>query len=186
MVDSPGRGNVNILTFATACVVGGSATGLALAVIGGLVPTLPSTGFAVAGVIAFSCVALLRDLGMVRFWMPENRRQVRQTVLRHRPLVGDVMFGFELGTGARTYVPATAPYLVALAVITLGDGVMAGLATGIGFGLGRGLVVVDRTLHSDRGRWDTTMRHLRQLWPLIGLALAAALILILVTGTPGI
>ena len=186
MVDSPGRGNVNILTFATACVVGGSTTGLALAVLGGLIPTPHSPGFAVAGVIALSFIALLRDLGITRFWMPENRRQVRQTVLRLRPLVGDAMFGFELGTGARTFVPATAPYLVAAAVLTLGDGIMPGLATGVGFGLDRGLVVVDRMLRRDRDRWDSTMRYLRQLWPFISLAMTSALLLGLVSGTVGV
>ena len=85
MVDSPGRGPLNILTFTTACIVGGSVTGLALAVLGGLVPASPPPGPAIAGVIVLSCVALLRDLGVVRFWMPENRRQVRQAVLRHPP-----------------------------------------------------------------------------------------------------
>ena len=185
MVDSPGRGNINVLTFAAACVVGGSTTGLALAVIGGLIPTLPSPGFAVAGVIALSCIALLRDLGITRFWIPENRRQVRQTVLRLRPLVGDAMFGFELGTGARTFVPATTPYLVAVTVLALGDGIMPGLAAGVGFGLGRGLVVVDRMLRADRDSWDSTMRYLRQLWPLIALVMTVALLLLLVSGTVG-
>ena len=93
-----------------------------------------------------SSIALLRDLGVVRFRMPENRRQVRQTVLRLRPMVGDAMFGFELGTGTHTFVLATAPYLVAAAVLVFGDGIAPGLATGVGFGLGRGLVVVDRRL----------------------------------------
>ena len=185
MVDSPGRGPLNILAFATACVVGGSTTGVALAVLGGLAPVSPPPGPAVAGVIVLACVALLRDLGVVRFWMPENRRQVRQTVLRHRPLVGDAMFGFELGTGARTYLPATAPYLVALAVIILGEGTGPGLATGAAFGLSRGLVVADRALHKDRDRWDKALQHYRRLLPVIGLAVSAALLLILATGSAG-
>ena len=140
MVNSPGRGWFNVFAFASASIVGGSATGAALAVVGGLVPVSPPVGVTVAGVVVLFCVALARDLGVVRFWMPENRRQVRQAVLRHRPVVGDLMFGFELGTGARTFVPATAPYLIAVAVVVVADGLIPGLVAGAGFGLGRGLV----------------------------------------------
>ena len=100
---------------------------------GGLLPVSPPVDAIVAGVAVLFCVALVRDLGVVRFWMPENRRQVRQTVLRLRPVVGDLMFGFELGTGARTFVPATAPYLVALSVIVVADGFISGLVAGAGF-----------------------------------------------------
>ncbi len=115
MVDSPERGWFNVFVFAAACVLGGVTTGMALAVAGGLLPISPPPEVMVAGLAVLFCVALARDLDLVGFWLPENRRQVRQTVLRLRPVVGDVMFGFELGTSARTYVPATAPYLVALA-----------------------------------------------------------------------
>ena len=151
-------------------------------VLGGLLPVSPPAGTPVVGVAVLFCVALARDLGMVRFWMPENRRQVRQTVLRLRPVVGDLMFGFELGTGARTFVPATAPYLVAVAVIVVPDGPISGLATGAGFGLGRGLVVVDRMLRRDRERWDATMKRFNKVWPLTGLVTAVVLLLALVTG----
>lgn len=182
MVDSPGRGWFNVLAFAGACVVGGTTTGTLLAVAGALLPASPPAGAAVTGVAVLFCVALARDLGVVRFWMPENRRQVRQTVLRLRPVVGDLMFGFELGTGARTYVPATAPYLAAVAVLVVADGLIPGLATGAGFGLGRGLVVVDRMLHQDRKRWDETMKRRNKAWPLVGLVLAFAVLLALVIG----
>ena len=181
MVDSPGRGWFNVFGFAGACVVGGCTTGAVLAVVGGILPLSPPVGAVVAGVVVLFCVALVRDLGVVRFWLPENRRQVRQTVLRLRPVVGDLMFGFELGTGARTFVPATAPYLVALSVIVVADGLIPGLAAGAGFGLGRGLVVVDRTLRQDRERWDQATKRLHKVWPLVGLVMAVALLLTLVT-----
>lgn len=183
MVDSPGRGPRNILAFAAACVLGGSVTGFALAVLGGLVPVSPPPGPAAAGLAVLACLALLRDLGVVRFWMPENRRQVRQSVLRLRPLAGDIMFGFEMGTGARTYVPAASPYLIILVVVAFGDGVVPGLATGAAFGLSRGLVIVDRSLHRNRAGWDSALEHNQRLLPLIGLATAVPLtILLLATG----
>lgn len=181
MVDSPGRGPRNILVFAAACVLGGLVTGFSLAVLGGLIPVTPPPGPAVAGLSVLACLALLRDLGVIRFWMPENRRQVRQTVLRLRPLVGDIMFGFEMGTGARTYVPAAAPYLIILVVVVFGEGVVPGLATGAAFGLCRGLVVADRSLHRNRAGWDAALERHQRLLPLIGLATAVPLIILLAT-----
>ena len=138
----------------------------------------------VAGLAVLFCVALARDLGLVGFWLPENRRQVRQTVLRLRPVVGDVMFGFELGTGGRTYVPATAPYLAAVAVIVASDGFVPGLVVGAGFGLGRGLVVVDRMLRRNRERWDQTVKLYAKALPVVGLVATAALLLALLTHGP--
>ena len=184
MVDSPGRGWSSVCVFAGACVVGGVTTGLAVAVAGGLLPVSPPSEVLAVGVAVLFCVALARDLGLVRFWLPENRRQVRQTVLRLRPVVGDVMFGFELGTGARTYVPATAPYLAAIAVVVAADGFVPGLVAGAGFGLGRGLVVVDRMLRRDRQRWDRIVkRHVRAL-PVVGLVMTVALLFAVLTNGP--
>ena len=183
MVDSPGRGWFSIFAFVSASVVGGFLTGLALAVLGALVPWSPSPGVAAAGVAVFFCVALARDRRLIRIRMPENRRQVRQTVLRLRPVVGDVMFGFELGTGARTFVPASAPYAVALTVIVMAEAVPA-MIVGAGFGLGRGLVVVDRVLHKDRNEWDQTMKRFERWWPLVGLVTASALLLALALAEP--
>ena len=182
MVDSPGRGPRSILAFAAACLLGGSVTGFALAVLGGLIPVTPPPGPSIAGLSVLACLALLRDLGVVRFWMPENRRQVRQTVLRLRPLVGDITFGFEMGTGARTYVPAAAPYLIILVVVVFGNGVVPGLAAGAAFGLSRGLVVADRSLHRNRAGWDEALERSQRLLPLIGLATAAPLAVLLTAG----
>ena len=92
------------------------------------------------------------------------------------------MFGFELGTGARTYLPATAPYLVALAVLILGNSIVPGLAIGAAFGLSRGLVVVDRALHKDPDRWDSALQRWQRLLPLIGLVVAAPLVVLLASG----
>ena len=181
MVDSPGRGWFNVFVFTGACVVGGTTTGLALAVGGGLLPISPPAEVMVAGLAALFCVALARDLGLVGLWLPENRRQVRQTVLRLRPVVGDVMFGFELGTGTRTYIPATAPYLAAVAVVVAADGTAPGLVVGAGFGLGRGLVVVDRMLHRNRHRWDRTVKRYGKVLPVVGLVATVSLLLALLT-----
>ena len=91
------------------------------------------------------------------------------------------MFGFEMGTGARTYVPAAAPYLIIIAVVLFGEGAVPGLATGAAFGLCRGLVVADRSLHRNRAGWDAALERRQRLLPLIGLATAVPLIILLAT-----
>lgn len=185
MVDSPERGWFNVFAFVVASVVGGFLTGLALAVLGALIPWSPPPGVAVAGVAVLFCVALARDQRLIRIWMPENSRQVRQTVLRLRPVVGDLMFGFELGTGVRTFVPASVPYVVAVTVIMMAEAIPA-MMVGAAFGLGRGLVVVDRVLHRDRNQWDQTMRRMERWWPHVGLVTAAVLLLALSITDPNL
>lgn len=69
--------------------------------------------------------------------LPESRRQIPAEVFGGSLIRGAYRFGFELGTGVRTYVPSSAPYILLLAVflarLTLADA----LLIGIGFGLGR-------------------------------------------------
>ena len=69
--------------------------------------------------------------------LPETRRQIPAQVFGGSLTNGAYRFGFELGTGVRTYAPSAAPYILLLALVlahtTLANAVMAGL----GFGLGR-------------------------------------------------
>jgi hypothetical protein len=74
--------------------------------------------------------------------LPEARRQIPAEVFGGGLVRGAWRFGFELGTGVRTYVPSPAPYLVLLVVLlghlTLG----ATLLIALGFGLARALPLV--------------------------------------------
>lgn len=181
MVDSPGRDWYNVFFFSIASVVGGSVSGLSLAVLGGVFPDMPK-GLLINIIVfgTFILLATLRDLRVLRFWLPENRRQVRQTVKNYTPVVGDIIFGFEMGTGVRTYITGSAPYLVALVVLFLGVGITPGLLAGIGFGLARGMVVIDRVLNYDRGRWDKNMSRAKGWWPIASLGYATILIGLLI------
>lgn len=81
--------------------------------------------------------------GAVVLWMakqlPEARRQIPAEVFRGGIVRGAMRFGFEMGTGVRTYSPSPAPYLLALAILmgTLPLGHV--LLLGLGFGFGRAL-----------------------------------------------
>jgi len=118
-------------------------------------------------VAAFAVAAVLRDLGAVRFWLPQNQRQVPQEVFGVGRSLGALQFGFEMGTGVRTYVTSTAPFIVLLGVILLADGdALVAVAAGFGFGLGRAAMPLSRYLSQRRHAWDARLdAHLRWMVP---------------------
>jgi hypothetical protein len=82
---------------------------------------------------------------------------------RRRPLSVALQFGFELGTGVRTYVPSAMPYVLALGLLLHLVPLLGAVAAGVGFGLGRAAMIWLRYQSLDRDRWDTLM-SLRIRW----------------------
>lgn len=181
MVEGPGRGRSSLLWFLVGTLVGGATSGAAIGMAALLVPLLP--GVLVASLIgATALVVLLHDAGIRRFPFPQNARQVRQTVVQMQPASGALMFGFELGTGVRTYVTGAAPYIAVVAALAAdGHEPLPGILLGVGFGLGRGLVPLDRRIQGDETNWDRWVsQHGKRTLPLVGalattVATAAAL-----------
>jgi hypothetical protein len=72
-----------------------------------------------------------------RVSLPQASRQIPAEVFGGNLVSGAFRFGFELGTGVRTYVPSPAPYVLLLTILvgqlTLGWA----LGVALGFGLGR-------------------------------------------------
>jgi hypothetical protein len=134
-------------------VLGGVATSAGLLVVGSLLRLpLPSSAWA-AVVAAVTIMVALRELGVVRFRLPENKRLVPEHVDRYGAVFGPLQFGFELGTGLRTYLPSGLPHLLAVAVALLATPVAA-LAAGLGFGAGRASMTMAHLGYSDDGSWD--------------------------------
>ena len=71
--------------------------------------------------------------------LPEARRQIPSQVFTNGIQRGAYQFGFEMGTGVRTYVPSIAPYILLLAVFLVRPTLATALLAGIGFGLGRAI-----------------------------------------------
>lgn len=127
---------------------------------------------------AASVVGILRDMRVLWFALPENRRLVPPSIFARGVLAGSFQFGYELGTGIRSYVTASAPYVFALALLLSAASPASFLAAGIGFGGGRGLMAVGRCCSESESRWDTLLdRRLRWVspvanlvaaWPLVG------------------
>ena len=91
--------------------------------------------------------------------MPQNRRIIAQEISTIRPNLASFQFGFELGTGVRTYLPSTLP-IAGLAFLLLFGCLSCGIVVGIGFGTGRAAMPVARNRGGDGIRWDQAFEKL--------------------------
>ncbi len=129
-------------------------------------------------VAAVGVIAVLRDAGVVTLRLPQNARQVPQSVFDTGLSSAALRFGFDLGTGLRTYLTATTPYLLAIGVLLLAHQPWwYALLAGVGFGLGRVVMPLARSFADDSSWDDRLSRCLRWATP-VGTALCAAAVLL--------
>lgn len=74
-----------------------------------------------------------------RVSLPEARRQIPSAVFARSLARGAYRFGFEMGTGMRTYLPSFAPYVLVLGLVLARPTLAQALLAAIGFGLGRAI-----------------------------------------------
>ncbi len=91
--------------------------------------------------------------------LPEARRQIPTEVFGNGLVQGAYRFGFELGTGVRTYAPSPAPYILFLTLVFAQLTLMQTLLVGVGFGIGRALPLLTHSSTSER--WQMTEAFLR-------------------------
>ncbi|MGW0938459.1 hypothetical protein [Streptomyces sp. NPDC002666] len=139
--------------FTCGLLAGGVLSAGVLWLVSGLFTPLP-VGVRQGLIVAAALLAALRDAGKLSLRLPQNARQIPQDVLRRHLARGALQFGFELGTGVRTYVSASAPYAMAVAVLLSGGSYAPALAAGLGFGAGRALTPALRRLSGDGECWD--------------------------------
>lgn len=118
-------------------------------------PWLPSSVASVL-VLAVVVLVLLREVGAIRLWLPQNARQVPQSIVHEDSRYGAAQFGFEMGTGVRTYVTSGLPHVLAAAVLLLASW-QIGLLAGAGFGVGRAWMAMSRLWHGDVDDWDRAL-----------------------------
>lgn len=82
--------------------------------------------------------------------LPEARRLIPAEVFGGDLARGALRFGFELGTGMRTYVSSAVPYFLLLIVLVGRPSLGHAIAIGLGFGVGRGLPLVLQLLTPTR------------------------------------
>ena len=136
---------------------------------------------ALLDLVAF--VVLGRELGLWRFAVPENARLVPEDV-QHRAQWGALQFGFEMGTGMRTYSPSALPHLVLAAVVLVVPLPVAPLVAA-GFAAGRFAMPVLSNAWSDDGGWTELWSAAEPvLRPVLACASVGALTVATLTGWP--
>src|SRR6185295_3548470 len=152
-----------ILAFCGGLVVGGMLIAGAFLVVGVVVRSPVPWPVRVGLLGAWYLVLIGREAGVVRLRLWENRRLVPETVFRLGRFLGPFQFGLEMGTGVRTYLPTGLPYLLA-AAIALFAGAPTALVAGLGFGLGRAVMLLANVSYDREGGWDIQwLNHHRQI-----------------------
>lgn len=139
--------------FSVGLLAGGLFTALVAVTLGSLL-VRPWLGNDAARwvVMGAAGIVLARELRLVRFPLPQNARQVPEGVASAGPRLGALTFGFEMGTGLRTFMTSSLPHLLALVCVIFAAAPTA-LAIGLGFGAGRALMTMTRTAHPDVEAW---------------------------------
>jgi hypothetical protein len=173
------RGRVHqslvVVLFVTGLLMGGLTSAVVLMAAGWLARPVPI--FMRAAIVLLVAIgALLRDLHVTHFWVPQNARQIPQSVFQRGLGRASLQFGYELGTGVRTYIPTTLPYVVAVGLLLLTPNPLAALAAGIGFGLGRALSLLLRLLSGRDDAWDEAFERWEDFISPSGIVIAAILL----------
>lgn len=142
-----------MVALATGLVAGGLLSASLTWMLGGLVDWIPQTAASyIVGLVAVGVV--LRDLRIVTIPLPERHWQVPKSVLDQAPPRAALGFGMELGLGFRTYVSASAPYLLLVALLLLAGPLPLYLLCGVAFGLGRFVMAAGRYVSGDSEVWS--------------------------------
>ncbi|MGO4957793.1 hypothetical protein ACTQ49_11105 [Luteococcus sp. Sow4_B9] len=163
-------------SFCVGLVAGGLLSAAVLLVVGSLVRIVAPVPVWLGLMAVWFVVMALRELGVVSFPMPQNARLVPESVFRHGPVLGPFEFGYEMGTGVRTYVTSSLPYLL-VPMIALFSTPLTAVLAGVGFGLGRSLMTLMNLSYDSDGGWDFAWgRHQRKLQTALLLMFASSAI----------
>jgi hypothetical protein len=148
-------------------------TGTLLGLIATVLPWSPTT--VSVGLVAVIAVGLASyDLQVPSVELPQRRSLIPQEVFLRSREIGFVRFGFEFGSGVRTYVTSAAPYAVVALVLGATEGPPAGLLMGAAFGLGRALAPL-QALAADETAWAADVARTSRFTERAGSAVVAVL-----------
>ena len=125
---------------------GALTTSTGLLVLSGLVSPVPASLRALVAILVLALLGV-HQAGILRLPLPQRAHQIPREVFHRSPTAGARRFAYELGTGVRTYITTTASYGVATVLVlaapaSLGAAILGSLAAGVGFGIGRSVVVL--------------------------------------------
>ncbi|WP_166353478.1 hypothetical protein [Phytoactinopolyspora limicola] len=166
--------------FTLGLLLGGVAIAIVVQAVGGLLvdPFAPSTVVVTVLIVTYS-IAAGHELGIVRLPLPQNARQVPESIVNDGPTYGALHFGFEMGTGVRTYMTTSLPHALAAGILLAAswpDALVAGLA----FGAGRSLMPASRRARADDMAWDSNLAQAERRIKIIALASTAVCVVAII------
>ena len=113
--------------------------------------------------------------------LPQNRRVVPQGIYLNGRQFGAIQFGFEMGTGVRTFVTTSIPAIALVVGLRHTSQLLSPFVLMLGFAGGRAMPIPARALSQNGDRWERELRQypLRFSVPLLVGALLITLILVL-------
>lgn len=135
--------------------LGGVLVAGSLTAVGALIGVAAPMGVRIAAVAALLGALAVFEIAGRSNMLPQNRRLVPQTILAANSIAGPLQFGFEMGTGLRTFAPSALPLATVAMALLWAPNAIEGLALAVGFGLGRTLAIPAR--RGDPERWDHRM-----------------------------
>jgi len=141
-----------LAAFAAGASLGGLATLVVAHVLGGLVAWVPF-GVRVGAIAAAGVVVLAQALGVGAVPVPQRRAMIPIGRFDRRAGAAQFLFGLELGSGLRTYLPSLAPHLVAAFALAHVVPLWGLPVLALGWGVGRSLPLVARLGDDRRGGW---------------------------------
>ncbi|MFI0484709.1 hypothetical protein [Actinomadura sp. 9N215] len=174
---APVRQGEILAVFTAGLLLGGAFTAAVIWLLSGLSAPLPPS-VRTSAILGVAALGTAREFGLFALPLPQNARQIPQEVLQTNLRRGTLQFGFELGTGVRTYVSSSAPYVLSLALLLSHEPLITALTTGTAFGLGRALSATLTYLSRDDDRTTTLTTRMPPIKAATALALLSALILL--------
>jgi hypothetical protein len=156
-------------------LLGSLSIGVAGMILGGVIQELVPRTVRAWLLATLAAGVLVREIWPAMLPIPENRRLIPEHVASHGRVLGPLQFGFEMGTGVRTYSPSALPHLLLAAVVLMipPAGAFAAVA---GFASARWLMAVISNRYDDAGGWtDAWQRHRRTLAGLTAIGAVTAL-----------
>jgi hypothetical protein len=167
------RGKNALRYFGIGLWVGATTVAAVAAILGGIVQSILPPIFRWVPFFIVVLAVFARELGVASFPIPENKRLVPESVTYRGAEAGGFQFGFEMGTGMRTYSPSALPHLV-LAGIFLVVPFGGALLAAAGFALGRWAMAAASVGYDEDGSWsDVWAAHRR----LLAMAMAMSMLL---------
>jgi hypothetical protein len=155
---SHGNFRLVLSLFTAGLIVGGALSATVAWVAAGFLGWIPRP-LRIVALLVIGLGVLAQELRLLHMRLPANHRQVPQEIFEKGPYWSALQFGFELGTGVRTYLPSTVPYLLVGAIVLLQTPLHIALVAGACFGLGRAAMALSRTASQDSGEWDSHLRN---------------------------